>query len=157
MPRGHVKWWKDEKGYGFITGDDGREFFVHYTHIQKQGIRTLHEGERVCFDEKDGDKGPHAINVESIDDTIVDSFVPTNIQYARQSPALQPAPQTQQSPVHEVELINTKGKGEMVIGVLIALLGFVVTSQNHEIGVLLILAGALIFIAGQLIRWFYKA
>ena len=63
---GKVKWFNSEKGYGFITTDEGNDIFVHYSQIQKDGFKSLEEGERVSFDVVDGDKGPQASNIESI-------------------------------------------------------------------------------------------
>ncbi len=63
---GKVKWFNSEKGYGFITTDEGNDIFVHYSQIQKDGFKSLEEGERVQFDVVDGDKGPQAANVEAI-------------------------------------------------------------------------------------------
>ncbi len=63
---GKVKWFNSEKGYGFITTDEGNDIFVHYSQIQKDGFKSLEEGERVSFDVVDGDKGPQASNVEAI-------------------------------------------------------------------------------------------
>ena len=63
---GKVKWFNSEKGYGFITTDEGNDIFVHYSQIQKEGFKSLEEGERVSFDVVDGDKGPQASNIESI-------------------------------------------------------------------------------------------
>lgn len=63
---GKVKWFNAEKGYGFITADDGNEVFVHYTAIQGEGFRTLDEGQSVDFDLVQGDRGPQAANVVKI-------------------------------------------------------------------------------------------
>ncbi len=64
MLTGHVKWFNDKKGYGFITRDDGQgDVFVHYTAIQGEGYRTLAEGDAVEFDIKETEKGPQAVNV----------------------------------------------------------------------------------------------
>ena len=64
MPTGTVKWFSDEKGFGFITPDDGaKDLFVHHTGITGEGFRTLREGARVSFEAEDGDKGPKAVNV----------------------------------------------------------------------------------------------
>jgi len=63
---GKVKWFNSEKGYGFVTTDEGNDIFVHYSQIQKDGFKSLEEGERVEFDVVDGDKGPQAANVVSI-------------------------------------------------------------------------------------------
>ena len=67
MPTGTVKWFNDEKGYGFITPDDGgRDLFVHYSSIDGGGFRSLAEGAKVNYEEELGDKGPKAINVTKI-------------------------------------------------------------------------------------------
>ncbi len=63
---GKVKWFNSEKGYGFITTDEGQDLFVHFSQIQKDGFKSLEEGEAVSFDVVDGDKGPQAANVESL-------------------------------------------------------------------------------------------
>ncbi|ELR63384.1 Cold shock protein CspE [Photobacterium marinum] len=60
---GTVKWFNDEKGFGFISGADGKDVFVHYSAIQAQGRRTLHEGQSVEFIVTDGQKGPQASEV----------------------------------------------------------------------------------------------
>ena len=65
MPKGKVKWFNDQKGYGFIASDEGGDVFVHHTAIQKEGYRTLAEGEEVEFDLEQGPKGPKAANVRS--------------------------------------------------------------------------------------------
>jgi len=62
--QGVVKWFSAEKGYGFITRDDGEgDVFVHYTAILEDGYRTLEEGQRVSFEVVQGTKGPQAKNV----------------------------------------------------------------------------------------------
>ncbi len=63
---GKVKWFNSEKGYGFITTDEGQDIFAHYSQIQKDGFKSLDENERVSFEVVDGDKGPQASNIESI-------------------------------------------------------------------------------------------
>ncbi len=61
---GTVKWFNDQKGFGFVTPDDGsRDCFVHHSAIQGQGFKTLDEGEKVEFDVVEGAKGPAAENV----------------------------------------------------------------------------------------------
>jgi CspA family cold shock protein len=61
---GTVKWFNDQKGFGFITPEDGgRDCFVHHSAIQSQGFRTLAEGDRVEFEVAEGAKGPAAENV----------------------------------------------------------------------------------------------
>ncbi|MEF9967468.1 MAG: cold-shock protein [Longicatena sp.] len=63
MSTGKVKWFNAEKGYGFITSDDGKDIFVHYTSIQGDGFKTLEEGQAVNFDVVEGDRGQQASNV----------------------------------------------------------------------------------------------
>jgi CspA family cold shock protein len=64
MPTGTVKWFSDEKGFGFITPDDGdRDLFVHFSGISGDGYRSLPEGAKVSYDAEQGDKGPKAVNV----------------------------------------------------------------------------------------------
>ncbi|MGA1212992.1 MAG: cold-shock protein, partial [Solirubrobacterales bacterium] len=64
MPTGTVKWFSDEKGFGFITPDDGsKDVFVHHTAIQADGFRTLAEGAKVSYEAEDGPKGPAAASV----------------------------------------------------------------------------------------------
>ena len=64
MPEGVVKWFSAEKGYGFITPDDGgRDLFVHHSQIQMNGYRSLDQGQRVTFESQDGDRGPQAADV----------------------------------------------------------------------------------------------
>ena len=61
---GKVKWFNSEKGYGFITTEEGNDIFAHFSQIQKDGFKTLEEGEAVSFEVVDGDKGPQATNIE---------------------------------------------------------------------------------------------
>lgn len=64
MAEGVVKWFSPEKGYGFITPDDGgRDLFVHHSQIQMTGYRTLEQGQRVLFEAEDGERGPQAVDV----------------------------------------------------------------------------------------------
>lgn len=63
---GTVKWFNAEKGYGFISRDEGEDVFVHYSEIRSDGFRTLDEGQRVEFDVTQGQKGPAAENVIKI-------------------------------------------------------------------------------------------
>ena len=65
--RGKVKWFNDQKGYGFITPDDGSaDVFVHHTSIQGSGFKTLAENQAVEFEVMQSDKGPKAANVVKI-------------------------------------------------------------------------------------------
>jgi cold shock protein len=67
MPTGTVKWFNDDKGFGFITPDDaGKDLFVHHSAIAAEGFRSLAEGARVSYEAEAGDKGPKAVNVQSI-------------------------------------------------------------------------------------------
>src|SRR5689334_1680002 len=64
MATGIVKWFNDDKGFGFITPDEGgKDLFVHHTGINSNGFRTLAEGAKVSYDAEAGDKGPKAVNV----------------------------------------------------------------------------------------------
>ena len=63
---GTVKWFNADKGFGFITGEDGVDVFAHFSQIQKDGFKTLEEGERVSFDIAQGAKGPQAENIVSL-------------------------------------------------------------------------------------------
>jgi cold shock protein len=67
MATGTVKWFSDDKGFGFITPDDGgRDLFVHFTGITGEGYRSLSEGSKVSYEEETGPKGPKAVNVTKI-------------------------------------------------------------------------------------------
>ena len=66
MAQGTVKWFNAEKGFGFITRDDGNDVFVHHTAIVGEGYRRLDEGQQVSFDVTEGKKGPQAANVTKL-------------------------------------------------------------------------------------------
>ena len=63
MNKGTVKWFNAEKGYGFITGEDGNDVFVHFSAIQGEGFKTLEEGQQVTSDLTEGARGMQAANV----------------------------------------------------------------------------------------------
>ncbi len=60
---GTVKWFNSDKGWGYITGDDGEDVFAHFSQIQKEGFKTLQEGQKVEFDVVKDEKGFHAENI----------------------------------------------------------------------------------------------
>ena len=66
MSKGIIKWFNNEKGYGFINGDADEDIFVHYTAIKQEGYKTLSEGEEVEFDLIKTEKGLQAINVKTV-------------------------------------------------------------------------------------------
>ncbi|MBU5593238.1 cold-shock protein [Clostridium sp. MSJ-4] len=65
---GIVKWFDSEKGYGFISGNDGKDVFVHHSQVkEKSNNKDLHEGQQVTFDVVEGERGPQAINVQRLE------------------------------------------------------------------------------------------
>jgi cold shock protein len=66
LAQGTVKWFSNEKGYGFIQRDEGDDVFVHHSAVQMEGYRSLAEGQRVEFEVVQGDKGLQASNVQPI-------------------------------------------------------------------------------------------
>ena len=63
MTKGTVKWFNNQKGFGFITDETGKDVFVHFTGLNMEGFKTLKDGQTVEFDVTEGDKGLQAINV----------------------------------------------------------------------------------------------
>ena len=66
---GTVKWFNPSKGYGFIVGEDGTDYFAHFGEIQSEGFKTLKEGQSVTFEAADGEKGPVAKNIVAVSET----------------------------------------------------------------------------------------
>ena len=66
MSKGTVKWFNNQKGYGFITAEDGKDVFVHFSGLNMEGFKTLEEGAAVKFDITDAAKGPQAVNGEVV-------------------------------------------------------------------------------------------
>ena len=66
MQKSTVKWFNSQKGYGFITGEDGSDIFVHYSGIVADGFKNLEEGWNVEYDIIDGEKGKQAVNVTKL-------------------------------------------------------------------------------------------
>ena len=66
MLKGTVKWFNAEKGFGFITTEEGNDLFVHFSKINKAGYKSLNEGERVSFEVEDGPKGQQASYVQAL-------------------------------------------------------------------------------------------
>ena len=66
MAKGTVKWFNNQKGYGFISGEDGTDYFVHHSSIQGEGYKSLNEGDKVEFEAASGEKGPQAQNVVAV-------------------------------------------------------------------------------------------
>lgn len=67
MAKGAVKWFSDQKGYGFITPEDGsKDLFIHHTNIEGEGFKTLAEGQKVEFEPAQGKKGPEATKVRPV-------------------------------------------------------------------------------------------
>lgn len=83
MSTGTVKWFNNAKGYGFILPDEGSgDLFAHYSAIDMEGYRTLKAGQPVTFDEAQGDKGMHAVNIRLTNDPSEASSSPATPQEA---------------------------------------------------------------------------
>ena len=67
LPEGTVKWFSDQKGYGFIEQENGNDLFVHFSAIESDGFKTLAEGQKVSFEASEGPKGPQATNVRVVE------------------------------------------------------------------------------------------
>ena len=63
MSNGTVKWFNADKGFGFITGEDGKDVFAHFSAIQTDGFKSLDEGQAVTFDTEEGQRGLQAVNI----------------------------------------------------------------------------------------------
>ncbi|MGA2403950.1 MAG: cold-shock protein [Syntrophobacteraceae bacterium] len=66
MAQGTVKWFNDQKGFGFITVEGGKDVFVHHSAIEGSGFKSLQEGDRVSFEIEQGAKGPSAVKVKKL-------------------------------------------------------------------------------------------
>ncbi|KRN03726.1 MULTISPECIES: cold-shock protein [Holzapfeliella] len=64
MVNGTVKWFNADKGFGFITQENGEDVFAHFSAIQSDGFKTLDEGQKVTFDIEQSDRGPQAVNIQ---------------------------------------------------------------------------------------------
>ncbi len=76
--KGTVKWFNAEKGYGFITAEDGQEVFAHFSNIEGDGYKSLEEGQAVEFEIEANDRGPQATNIELEKLTDGYSFIDTS-------------------------------------------------------------------------------
>ena len=74
MSTGKVKWFNAEKGYGFITSEDGKDVFVHYSSINSEGFKTLEEGQTVTYDVVESDRGQQANNVTVVVQLLINWF-----------------------------------------------------------------------------------
>jgi len=66
LQRGKVKWYSEEKGYGFIEIEEGNDVFVHFSSVLEEGYKSLEDGQEVEFEIIDGDRGPEASNVRKL-------------------------------------------------------------------------------------------
>lgn len=63
MAQGTVKWFNAEKGFGFISTEEGQDVFAHFSQIQADGFKSLEDGQKVSFDVEEGQRGPQAVNI----------------------------------------------------------------------------------------------
>ncbi|HES0444937.1 TPA: cold-shock protein [Streptococcus pyogenes] len=66
MAQGTVKWFNAEKGFGFVSTENGQDVFAHFSAIQTNGFKTLEEGQKVAFDVEEGQRGPQAVNITKL-------------------------------------------------------------------------------------------
>ena len=78
MNKGTVKWFNNQKGYGFISDESGKDVFVHYTGLNMDGFKTLDEGQAVEFEVTEGEKGPQAVNVTRLYSKLYVPFIYIN-------------------------------------------------------------------------------
>ena len=76
MNKGTVKWFNNQKGFGFISDEQGNDVFVHYSGIQSNGFKSLEEGQEVEFEVIEGQKGPQAVNVVKLSSFMPCAFSP---------------------------------------------------------------------------------
>lgn len=110
MSTGTVKWFSDQRGFGFITLDEGEgEAFVHHTAIQAEGFKTLSEGDRVEFDVMQGEKGPKAENVrklagdEATEEPVAEVAEEETTEETEAGPEEAPEAEAEEAPEEEVE------------------------------------------------------
>ena len=74
MNKGTVKWFNNQKGYGFISDEQGNDVFVHYSGLNMEGFKSLEEGASVEFEVVNGEKGPQAVNVTKLEDILITPY-----------------------------------------------------------------------------------
>lgn len=95
MPEGTIKWFNQRKGFGFVTGADGRDLFVHYTHVNPETREQLVEGQPVIYQVASGDKGPMAVQVDVV------SVQPPAPESEQAAPAESPEPSEPDRPADQ--------------------------------------------------------